>query len=67
MPAQDGLFAGYGSDGLALAETGSPTALLTVATRYTHTAFEAVSPADCDATVRLLAALATEGPPARRT
>jgi endoglucanase len=65
LGVQDGVFAGYGSDGLALSEAGIPTALLTVPTRYTHTAFEAVSPADCDATVRLLAALATEGPPAR--
>ena len=65
LAVQDGVFAGYGSDGLALSEAGIPTALLTVPTRYTHTAFEAVAPADCDATVGLLAALATEGPPAR--
>ena len=30
IPAQDGVFASYGSDGLAIAETGSPTALVTV-------------------------------------
>jgi putative aminopeptidase FrvX len=57
IPAQDGLFSGYGSDGLALAQSGSPTALLTVGTRYTHTAFETIHPRDLDATVALLRAL----------
>lgn len=56
LPAQDGLFAGYGSDGLAIAETGTPTALLTVGTRYTHTAFETIDPRDLDATAALLRA-----------
>ena len=59
LPAQDGLFAGYGSDGLALWESGTPTALLTVPTRYTHTAFEAIDPADLQTTVDLLRALVT--------
>ncbi|MEA2179605.1 MAG: hypothetical protein QOG77_2902 [Solirubrobacteraceae bacterium] len=59
LPVQDGLFAGYGSDGLALWESGTPTALLTVPTRYTHTAFEAIDPADLQATIDLLRALAT--------
>jgi putative aminopeptidase FrvX len=65
IAAQDGLFAGYGSDGLALAESGSPTALLTVPTRYTHTAFETVHPNDLAATVELLALLVTKELPAR--
>jgi tetrahedral aminopeptidase len=65
IPAQDGLFAGYGSDGLAIAETGSPTALLTVPTRYTHTAFETVHPGDLAATVEILRALVTSALPAR--
>src|SRR6478735_1668552 len=65
IPAQDGLFAGYGSDGLALAESGSPTALLTVPTRYTHTAYETVHPDDLTATVDLLVALVTTALPAR--
>jgi len=56
IPAQDGLFASYGSDGLAIAETGTPTALLTVGTRYTHTAFETIHPRDLDATADLLRA-----------
>jgi endoglucanase len=65
VPAQDGLFAGYGSDGLALAEAGSPTALVTVATRYTHTAFETIDPRDIDTTVDLLRAFLTTPLPAR--
>jgi putative aminopeptidase FrvX len=66
IPAQDGLFAGYGSDGLALWESGTPTALLTVPTRYTHTAFEAIDPGDLQATVDLLGALATSPLPGRQ-
>ena len=65
LPAQDGLFAGYGSDGLALAESGSPTALLTVATRYTHTAFETVHPRDLEAALALLHAQVTAPLPNR--
>ncbi|WP_028066898.1 M42 family metallopeptidase [Solirubrobacter soli] len=65
VPAQDGLFAGYGSDGLALAEAGSPTALVTVATRYTHTAFETIDPRDLDTTVELLRAFLTSPLPDR--
>jgi putative aminopeptidase FrvX len=65
IAAQDGLFAGYGSDGLALAESGSPTALLTVATRYTHTAFETIHPDDLAAAVDILALLVTQELPAR--
>ena len=65
IPIQDGLFAGYGSDGLALAEAGSPTSLVTVATRYTHTAFETIHPADLTATLELLRLLLTSDLPAR--
>jgi putative aminopeptidase FrvX len=65
VPAQDGLFAGYGSDGLALAEAGSPTALVTVATRYTHTAFETIDPRDLDTTADLLRAFLTTPLPDR--
>src|SRR3954470_14680539 len=54
LDAQDGLFAGYGSDGLTFAESGSPTALVTVGTRYTHTAFETVHPRDLELAVELL-------------
>jgi len=65
LPVQDGLFASYGSDGLALAETGSPTALLTVGCRYTHTAFETVHPRDLDVAADLLRALVTAPLPER--
>jgi endoglucanase len=65
IPAQDGVFAGFGSDGLAIAETGSPTALLTVGTRYTHTAFETIHAADLAASLDLLRALVTSPLPAR--
>lgn len=65
IPAQDGIFASYGSDGLAIAETGSPTALLTVGCRYTHTAFETIHPRDLDATADLLRALVAAPLPER--
>jgi endoglucanase len=63
LRAQDGIFSGYGSDGLPLWESGTPTALLTVPTRYTHTAFETVHPGDLAATVTLLRALVTSALP----
>jgi len=65
IPVQDGIFASYGSDGLAIAETGSPTALLTVGTRYTHTAFETIHADDLSGSVELLRALVTSELPAR--
>src|SRR6188472_2956982 len=65
IAAQDGLFASYGSDGLAIAETGSPTALLTVGTRYTHTAFETIHTGDLAGSVALLRAFVTSALPAR--
>jgi endoglucanase len=65
LAAQDGLFAGYASDGLALAESGSPTALLTVPTRYTHTAFETVHPDDLETTLALVRALVSSPLPGR--
>ena len=65
VAAQDGLFAGYGSDGLTFAEAGSPTALVTVGTRYTHTAFETIHPRDLADTVELLRLLTTSELPAR--
>ena len=65
IAAQDGVFASYGSDGLAIAETGTPTALLTAGTRYTHTAFETVHTADLDGAVELLRALVSGPLPTR--
>jgi endoglucanase len=65
IPVQDGVFAGYGSDGVAFHDAGSPTALLTIPTRYTHTAFEAVHRRDVEQTVELLRVLVTGGLPER--
>jgi tetrahedral aminopeptidase len=65
IPAQDGLFASYASDGLAIAESGTPTALLTAATRYTHTAFETVHAADLAGMVTILRELVTSELPPR--
>jgi endoglucanase len=65
LAAQDGIFSGYGSDGLALAQSGSPTALVTVPTRYTHTAFETIHPRDLDTTLALVRALVTGNLPTR--
>jgi putative aminopeptidase FrvX len=65
IPAQDGIFAGYGSDGLAIAETGTPTALLTVGTRYTHTAFETIHARDLAGAVDLLRAFVSSPLPVR--
>jgi endoglucanase len=65
IPVQDAVFSSYGSDGLTLAQAGSPTALLTVGTRYTHTAFETIHPADLSATFELVRALVTSELPAR--
>jgi endoglucanase len=66
LPAQDGLFAGFMSDGLTFAQSGSPTALLTVPARYTHTAFETVHPGDLAVAADVLRLLATTELPRRR-
>src|SRR5262245_20017986 len=65
VPAQDGLFASYASDGLELAGSGTPTALLTAPTRYTHTAFETVHAQDLAGMVEILRALLTSELPPR--
>ncbi len=56
IPWQHGVFAGYGSDGVAFVQAGMPTALLCVPTRYTHSPFEMIDPDDVDALARLLTA-----------
>ncbi len=53
---QHGVYANYGSDGVAFIDTNIPALLIGIPTRYTHTAFEMIDPADVDATVRLLQA-----------
>jgi len=66
IAVQDGVYAGYGSDGVAFVDAGVPATLLTVPTRYTHTAFEMVDPADVEALVRLFVAFLTRRGPLHR-
>lgn len=54
-----GIFPGFGSDGVALLRGGIPTALLAIATRYTHSPFEMGDVRDIDAALRLLKAFVT--------
>jgi endoglucanase len=59
VPAQHGVYGSYGSDGVPFVQAGIPTALVGMPTRYTHTAFEMIDPADVDGTVRMLETLVT--------
>jgi endoglucanase len=59
VPTQQGVYGGYGSDGVPFVQAGIPTALVGIPTRYTHTAFEMIDPEDVDATVRMLETLVT--------
>ena len=56
LPVQESIFPGFGSDGAALIRAGIPTALLAVATRYTHSAFEMADERDVEGTLALLRA-----------
>lgn len=59
IPVQQSIFPGFGSDGAALIRAGIPTALLAIATRYTHSAFEMLDERDIDAALDLLRAFVT--------
>ncbi|MGH2532332.1 MAG: M42 family metallopeptidase [Thermomicrobiales bacterium] len=59
IPVQEGVFPGFGSDGAALMRAGVPTALLAIATRYTHSAFEMADTRDLKAALALLQAFIT--------
>jgi endoglucanase len=59
IPVQETIFPGFGSDGAALIRSGIPTALLGIATRYTHTAFEMGDVRDIDGALALLRAFVT--------
>jgi endoglucanase len=50
----------YSSDGAHLARQGMETMLVAPPIRYSHSPFEAVDPADVEATVRLFEAYLTE-------
>ncbi len=56
---QEGVYPGFGSDGAALIRAGIPTALLAIATRYTHSPFEMGDERDLDGALRLLTAFVT--------
>ncbi|PFD99879.1 hypothetical protein COE15_27565 [Bacillus cereus] len=54
IPYQIGIYSNYGSDGVAFFDSGIPSALIGVPTRYTHTPFEMVDIKDIYSTVNLL-------------
>jgi putative aminopeptidase FrvX len=59
IAVQPTLFPGFGSDGAALIRSGLPTALLGIATRYTHAAFEMGDERDVEGALALLRAFVT--------
>jgi tetrahedral aminopeptidase len=59
---QQCIFPGFGSDGAALIRAGIPTALLAIATRYTHSPFEMVDERDLESALKLLKAFVTMKP-----
>lgn len=56
IPIQQAVYQGIGTDGAALIKAGIPTALLAIATRYTHTAFEMADERDLSHALDLLIA-----------
>lgn len=59
IAVQSCIFTGFGSDGAALIRSGLPTALLGIASRYTHSAFEMADVRDLAAVLALLQAFVT--------
>lgn len=59
IPVQEGVVQGMGTDGAALIRSGVPSALLMIATRYTHSPFEMGDERDLDAALALLKAFVT--------
>lgn len=59
IPVQESTFQGFGSDGAMLMRGGIPTALLAIATRYTHSAFEMADERDITGALALLRAFVT--------
>jgi len=62
IPFQECIFPGFGSDGAALIRAGIPTALLGIATRYTHSPFEMADTCDIEGALDLLNAFLTTEP-----
>lgn len=59
IPVQESVVQGMGTDGAALIRSGVPSALLVIATRYTHSPFEMGDERDLDAALALLKAFVT--------
>jgi putative aminopeptidase FrvX len=59
IDVQQAVFPGFGSDGAALIRAGIPTALLGIATRYTHSPFEMADERDVCGALDLLKAFVT--------
>jgi endoglucanase len=62
IAVQPTIFPGFGSDGAALIRAGIPTALLGIATRYTHAPFEMADERDVRGALDLLDAFVTTSP-----
>jgi endoglucanase len=60
IPVQEMVLFHYSSDGAHLARQGMETMLVAPPIRYSHSPFEAVDPADVEATVRLFEAYLTQ-------
>lgn len=59
IDVQECIFPGFGSDGAALIRAGIPTALVGIATRYTHSPFEMADERDVQGALDLIAAFVT--------
>ncbi|MGN6033485.1 MAG: M42 family metallopeptidase [Thermomicrobiales bacterium] len=59
IPVQEAVVQGMGTDGAAMIRSGVPSALLMIATRYTHAPFEMGDDRDLDAALALLKAFVT--------
>jgi putative aminopeptidase FrvX len=59
IAVQQSMFPGFGSDGAALIRAGIPSALLGIATRYTHSPFEMADERDVRGALDLLLAFVT--------
>jgi endoglucanase len=62
IPVQESVVQGMGTDGAAMIRSGVPSALLMIATRYTHSPFEMGDERDLEAAVALLKAFVTTPP-----
>lgn len=61
IPIQHAVFGRYGTDGGALMQRGTPTAVVAVPTRFTHSPIETVRESDVSGVVELMCGVATSG------